>query len=1849
MMRNIRYIFVLTLALLTWDSAWGSTTHYYSKGQAKVSTKGGNTGKGQVYVSGCSNNTPSGQANSNITGWTSTSTLDGQGDFTSQPKNIKYYAYAKANTGYRLLGWSATDGATDLGCGTSQAGNANGADYLSQDIVDASYQKSTTGHTASPYPLYATFGCPQVIGVTHNLDALDLNITNPAGVSFTSKEISFQVKETYEKADFALDKSGTFPDFTIVSETHPVTTALQKSNTRSGDYKVVVSLNSADRHGDQQLVLTLMSNYNGAGTNTNISQSLTINLHVDLTPTFSLSSSEIDFGAVSVGNNLSVQLSDYTTGLSLSAQAKKCAWSLVDAEGTDFTIENGNIKFAPQTSGAQEKTVKIRATYTDNYSNTITHDEEITLKGTGSAAGPAISITPDGESLPVTEYNVPDILGTNLGEFVFDVAEASATPTISFSGTGSELFDYEYNAVTKKLTVKINSDVEPDSDIDYEVTMNVSGGGSPASVIFRGSIKPKAPSTLILLSDPLVIFTNTQNYVPVTGGSGERIYITLDPDPNDFLSTDGETLSGKAVSTSPIHVTITQAASATMKGASLQTDINVIRRTPQITLTPGQVVYPHQSYADFVASDNNETSFTASVTGDATFADNTLAVGAPTSLPAMLTLHVEQLATANYDAVNRDITVYVVKNPAHVPVTMSDGLFNNSVQQNLGGEDRETLLENFVVAFNEVRWTGSEWNGSAYTGTPWTSVGNTNQFTLTATGGSITYHFAGVPDMITFTLAYRSASSTGSLKLEESANGSSWTTVRSYSSPSPISECLKPDTRYLRFTYTGTDICSVQGLNITEANYLRLSEHYVDYMQAVGGSYPEQHVTFAAANWGNVSVEVLSSAFEADVTFDDASRDYDIYSAGSLNIRHVGTGGEAAWIKIKQGERLLDAVRVTALPRYISATTADVIYTSSDLRVNADEATVVSRQRSFEHTFDNGGSPLFDILYVFGVSRNTDDVLVTENGIPYYKLNDATDAAGSNYKIPCYIYTKNGSRYEWSKTIENMNVSNKLADFKLTGANGQKLYFTGTCNYATVGYTSADDGVFHVTGASDKRVDIYLERCSISSRSKMRYGKINGGVGTFDSYYTTDLPQGAGGVFVFECTDTQSAGFSPYVHIRDYNYLKSVEGIPHNSGGDWQWSAAIEVKVSNLNSYTNLTLDDLWPVSATESIHTNGQLDFAVRNKWSRSINIGSANTVLTFNGGYYRFAPINAAATGSSYNNFMPVGYSAFGEKTYGIGEEQIKGTVIINDGTFGLTDAIPSDNSTHTCDDSPYKSNSSHLRFPKNTMVNGGSFLLPLVACGSSTEYPGQTINNRYGDNLVEESIESTGTTDDGVAIITMSEAINQYYIAKGDERGYGMQSIRAKGDGSVTTMLPASVLGVDDLRGYNNYPWVFSAPAMQGQMNAFVKAQVSMNQNAPSGPKDAIQNFLHVEIDNYTREELKNFEPATAAGVKISVTGSDNYSSITNTDDYTIRKALTMMIPIVADHWYTFTAPFDINKVSIMEIVPEDDLVEIADSDIDEALAQQGHAMVDFMAYIVKNVFTGSFTIPMYGTFKFQSKSYTFRQLFDQYKTSVGATIEPLKAYSGPTDWSANYFLYEPSVDGKHRSNYWTLTNGNLNVNWIPAQPETENEQTYVMRRGRTYAMQFPYCPGCRAAIEDQFKKGLIDHGYEEEWDYWTGKYLVLEGDGPQTIWGSNSLRDNELASFNTANQAAFRGNASFGKTTLNHTSYPNLYYHNEVDGEFHDYFRQTGASYIAKPGQGFLLVNGAGGSAPARSYPFQAPTTGAEVNRTTGIPTIGQSEWRSLNPTGEEATKVLINGEVYILRAGKLYTITGMPVY
>jgi hypothetical protein len=81
--------------------------------------------------------------------------------------------------------------------------------------------------------------------------------------------------------------------------------------------------------------------------------------------------------------------------------------------------------------------------------------------------------------------------------------------------------------------------------------------------------------------------------------------------------------------------------------------------------------------------------------------------------------------------------------------------------------------------------------------------------------------------------------------------------------------------------------------------------------------------------------------------------------------------------------------------------------------------------------------------------------------------------------------------------------------------------------------------------------------------------------------------------------------------------------------------------------------------------------------------------------------------------------------------------------------------------------------------------------------------------------------------------------------------------------------------------------------------------------------------------------------------------------------------------------------------------------------------------------------------------------------------------------------------------------------------------ETEYSVVMKKGEIYSLNFPY----------------MYNGYRESgdgdnnWDYWTGKYILFVGKGPQTIEGKNYHNTIKAAMTATPGNAEVRVNPTF----------------------------------------------------------------------------------------------------------------------
>lgn len=883
--------------------------------------------------------------------------------------------------------------------------------------------------------------------------------------------------------------------------------------------------------------------------------------------------------------------------------------------------------------------------------------------------------------------------------------------------------------------------------------------------------------------------------------------------------------------------------------------------------------------------------------------------------------------------------------------------------------------------------------------------------------------------------------------------------------------------------------------------------------------------------------------------------------------------------------------------------------------------------------FDASGNPLFDKLYIFGVTSNTNGVKTIYEGIEYPRINDVMkdrsknnpqkDTTCFNAKTPLYVYTKVGSTYSLEDTY---NASAKRFDHG-TSLNGKKIYITGYCPYAYMGTSANEEGWMYFEGGYTS-VDIYLENCTIGGRFKtvsgcgrdVDYSPFTLELGLGDNYI-----KGCSSPFVFYSTATRSGQpYQPKFHIKGNSLLMGQAGMRiSNTKGKvafieidagianvQQSCAPITIRAKGNAAYTHLFFDDVW---ADASI-TNGYLKLSTAYDSDDvgiytctkvgSIDLGSEQGSVTFNGGQYCLR--NGHADGS-YSTNLAISYRKFSKTAagqeiflYGFGGDQGDGgNVTINSGTFTKVEQ----NITYGVDYYRDQDKFTDLRFPGNTVINGGTFngLESVVACADANS---QGTNPKSGidDALcLFTGVTPSGTTSygtktfrfddpsfypvdfigtDEVPIYGDAEAVvtdlrDDMASVEGG-LSYGAQSLNADENGKLNLLLPMPAINVNTEEEWCE---VLDNSRIRQWATCFPEvAAGSQGQNVTSGGDIEVEKQIggvNVKTNQLLYLEMygEMLDPSVSyTDGQMTFTVKDTLANINNAEDYRIEKNLNIFKPVEADKWMTFVAPFDIQQVIILEhsqIVGEKTL---------EKLSKQEAILRQAKAYLQVFYSMSQFILPDANG---RTTSITMPNLLYLVKPNN------LIHYDGTNIREAHYYLYELdslnlNPDGSFSS---SVTGNDLEISWKPVGPVEEGYT--IMKKGHVYAMQFPYCPLCG------------DEDTRTTYDYWSGKYIWFYGKGPQTISGSNAqtaMKTNALS----PGTAILKGNSTFKNMSLSAES---AYVHNTLN----DLFETKNTTYSAKPLEAFMLYNPL-----AARMPKAISRSGKmiyEEQTTTGLPTIG----------------------------------------
>lgn len=868
--------------------------------------------------------------------------------------------------------------------------------------------------------------------------------------------------------------------------------------------------------------------------------------------------------------------------------------------------------------------------------------------------------------------------------------------------------------------------------------------------------------------------------------------------------------------------------------------------------------------------------------------------------------------------------------------------------------------------------------------------------------------------------------------------------------------------------------------------------------------------------------------------------------------------------------------------------------------------------------FDAAGNPLFDKLYIFGLTTNTNSATYTYQGQTYPRINTPTnpdkETTCFNATTPLYVYAKVQGGYQLDQTLD----ATKTRFDHNTSLNGQKIYLTGYCPFAYMGTTADEEGWMYFKGGNTA-VDIYLENCEIRGRHKTVNGCSRTTGGFYDyADFTLELGlgdnyiKGCSSPFVFYSSATASgASYRPNFHIKGDNflqgqygmYIKSVVGkvvieIETGITNIAQASAPITIRADKNSGKTNLIFDDNW----ADGTITNGYLKLISAMSHVGSLDLGSEAGEATFNGGQYHVR--NAAADGNYTTNtvasFRRFSKTAMGFTIYlyGFGGDVPKDCkVTINSGTFTLEKNVnPSAGHAYYRDDVNFMD----LRLPGQSVVNGGTFngITNVVTCIEATTSGKSPVNGVGVELCLFNGAELTGETSYGTKTFRFDHAsfdgikfIDDFYGSANaiatDLRNasnmqsvisnslYGAQSLNPDAEGKLNLLLPS----VATTNGGNYWCEPFDNTLLRQWATCIPTINVSSSGQGigVGGDIEVIKQIegtavetnylLYLEVD----EMMKQVEIVDG---EMHIKCSTNRSSITNAENYKIQKDLNVVKSIEADQWMTIVAPFDVHNISVLESMTaalnESKLVGMTRTEAHEAQA------TNFLSFF--NEISG-FVIPDDAG---RTTSHPIATLLDWY----GIKPFELIHYNGNNIREANYYLYELdnlNADGSFSTN---ATGEELNITWKPVATPSENEP--ILKKGHIYAMQFPYCPLCG------------DAATRTEYDYWTGKFLFLHGKGPQELDGTNTHTSVLANPLSNAGSAILKGNTSLNSMTLPSKT---GYIHNTTN----DLFELNASNYSVKPLETFMLYNPLAARMPKAIS--RAGKVIYEEQTATGLPTIG----------------------------------------
>jgi hypothetical protein len=442
--------------------------------------------------------------------------------------------------------------------------------------------------------------------------------------------------------------------------------------------------------------------------------------------------------------------------------------------------------------------------------------------------------------------------------------------------------------------------------------------------------------------------------------------------------------------------------------------------------------------------------------------------------------------------------------------------------------------------------------------------------------------------------------------------------------------------------------------------------------------------------------------------------------------------------------------------------------------------------------------------------------------------------------------------------------------------------------------------------------------------------------------------------------------------------------------------------------------------------------------------------------------------------------------------------------------------------------------LKCPASSTINGGTYYCEPFGCENS-EDKGASPLNRYGDGLVLDTVAVESLLEPyHTAVInfpndkevqaeyaaTYPATLGEYYTTKGTT--YGISSLNAyqgtQAPDSVILMLPVQYTDKELQKNITNIPWALCVPEVLAGSTISLGGNVEVQNKEENNTIYQTNYILYGTLDEYINGISEVYQTPVYDGLpqaNVEFTGGWS-SDVENTEPYTIQQEQYMLMSVKADEWMLFSPPFDISEVYVVETYKEDELAAMAKSTSwNDAIDLQAAANMDFFYALCYNI----------GYLETQNGLdaiyYDWSVTLAKNNNAKGKI--KLNHFTG-SNYTANYYLQRSSGTWE-----WDAERERFVTDWkyLPETMEKvthgETEYSVVMKKGEIYSLNFPYM------YNGYREKG--DGSGNNNWDYWTGKYILFVGKGPQTIEGKNYHNTIKAAMTATPGNAEVRVNPTF----------------------------------------------------------------------------------------------------------------------